>query len=62
MSISHRSPAAEEVEAILARARLMRSLYVAALVGRAALRARQWLRATREQRAPVARRFYPDIC
>lgn len=51
----------EEIEVIMARARHMRSLYVAMLVSQAALRARQWYSGAREQRVIGAQRFYPDV-
>jgi hypothetical protein len=56
-----RYPTPEEVEAIMARARRMRSEYVAALIVSAALRARQFFSRAREQRATSARRFHPDL-
>lgn len=57
-----RHPTHEEIEVILARARRMRSLYVAALVQHAALRAKQWMSIARERRGAARRRVYADVC
>ena len=54
----HATP--EEVQAILARARQMRSEYLAALLVSATLRARQHFINMREDRRGEGRRFYQD--
>jgi len=51
----------EEIEAVIARARRMRSEYVAMLIVSAALRARQFFSGARERRGASARRLYHDI-
>ena len=55
-----RYPTPEEVQAIMAKARTMRSQFVGALIASAALRARQYFIVARERRRGEARHFYPD--
>lgn len=56
-----RHPAHEEIEAIIARARLMRSLFVGALITRGTQRVKQLLAGAKPQPGDGARRFYPDM-
>ena len=56
-----RYPTHNEIEALMARARRMRSLYCSALMQRAALRLRLYFSAAHERRMAAARRFYPDV-
>jgi len=56
-----RYPTPDEVEAIIARARRMRSEYMAALIVNAALRARQFMIRAKDRGVARARRFYPDV-
>jgi hypothetical protein len=54
-------PTPDEVEVIIARARRMRSEYVAGLLVSAALRVKQSFSRDRDARSTGARRFYPDL-
>lgn len=56
-----RYPTPDEVDVLIARARRMRSEYVAALVMSAALRVKQFLARAGDRRATRAQRFFPDI-
>lgn len=58
---SGRYPTQDEIEALIANARRMRSIYIGALINTAALRARQYFSAARERRIAAPRRFYPDV-
>lgn len=51
----------DEMEALFARARRMRSDYVAVLVTRASLRAKQFFARAADRRYPSAARYYPDV-
>lgn len=56
-----RHPTPEEVEIIMARARRMRSIYVAALISTALQRLRQAYADATQPRRGAARRYYPDV-
>lgn len=56
-----RYPTHEEIEAVIERARRVRSEYVAMLIVSAALRARQFFSGARERRRAGARRLYHDV-
>lgn len=56
-----RHPTPEEVEIIIARARRMRSVYIAALISRAALSVKQCFTPAVERRSGPAQRYYHDI-
>ena len=56
-----RYPTHEEIEVIIARARLMRSQYVGALIARGVSRLKQLLSATRLPRGAGTRRFRADM-
>lgn len=56
-----RYPTPDEVEALIARARRMRSVYMSALIMTAALRAKQFFSRARERRIAGPQRFYPDV-
>lgn len=55
-----RHPTPEEVQAIMERARCLRSQYLGAVIASAALRARQYYIVARERRRGEVRHFYPD--
>jgi hypothetical protein len=55
-----RYPTPEEVQAIMERARHMRSQFIGALIASAALRSRQYYVVARERRRGEVRHFYPD--
>ena len=56
-----RYPTLDEMEALFARARRMRSEYVAALITQAALRAKQHFSRAADRRYINAQRYYPDV-
>jgi hypothetical protein len=55
-----RYPTPEEVQAIMERARHMRSQFIGVLIASAALRARQYYIVARERRHGEVRHFYSD--
>lgn len=56
-----RYPTPDEVEVLIARARRMRSEYMAALIMNAVLRARQFRSRANDRRIAHAQRYYPDV-
>jgi hypothetical protein len=56
-----RYPTPEEIEAIISRAHQMRAEYLASLITRAALRAKQFFSRAQDRRITGAQRFYPDV-
>lgn len=61
MPHSTRYPTHAEIEAVMARARLMRSLFVAALIRRALQRLQHAYADATVPRSRATRRFYPDV-
>jgi hypothetical protein len=61
MPHSARYPSQEEIEAIMARARRMRSIYIGALISKALLRLQHAYADATVPRSSATRRFYPDI-
>ena len=56
-----RYPTHEEIEAIIARARLMRARYLGALIARGVMRVRRLFTGVRPQRGAGARRFRTNM-
>lgn len=56
-----RYPTHEEIEVVIARARLLRSLYVSALIKGAWRRAKELLAGAEARRGTGAGHYYPDM-